>query len=30
MARQVMRMAGGERIERSVLLNTEFVARESA
>ncbi|MDI6104186.1 LacI family DNA-binding transcriptional regulator [Actinoplanes sp. NEAU-A12] len=30
MARQVMRMARGERIERSVLLSTEFVVRESA
>jgi len=30
MARQVVRLAGGEPVERSVLLGTEFVARESA
>ena len=30
MARQVVRLAGGEPIERSVLLGTEFVPRESA
>jgi DNA-binding LacI/PurR family transcriptional regulator len=30
MARQVVRMAGGEPIERSVLLRTELVPRESA
>jgi DNA-binding LacI/PurR family transcriptional regulator len=30
MARQVVRLAGGEPVERSVLLSTEFVARESA
>jgi DNA-binding LacI/PurR family transcriptional regulator len=30
MARQVVRLAGGEPVERSVLLSTELVARESA